>query len=447
MQRGVKAVKIFKNQRGDTIMEVLIAVAVLSLVLSAAFALANQSSQANTQAGERSESAKITESQIEQLKSFIGESAAPVIPADGYFCMYQETVGAGPQKVLKTKAVSSSAITADDFNAYPVECKSPTVPGEFYNTYIQKVGNTYTAHTRWYAASGNGVDETTMVYRVYPDIAGNQTGSTLLLGCNAPSQYMNSLGGCEPCAPGYQNLLGGFSMVPCTAITPTITVIVQKVPPAAGNNTPSCSSAGNNANGVSVQLTGNSQTSSGTSTATFSNLAFLKTYTASVSGMPAGFSFCPPPNSTTTETTKAEGNYPGANKTLSLKIIPNCYAVTKYGPPYYHNVYWHDHGYDYPVYVWGRPHIGPDGYYGRWPFFFPNGYAQAEGAAGGYTDPETGSNLVWTEYHWPGAPANVDWRNRFEWRKYFSHMEHYYNWHLHEEDYRGDPYLENVCPT
>jgi len=57
-----------KFQRGDTIVEVLIAMAVLGLVLASSFAIANRSYATGLNAQERNEALKIAESQVELLR-------------------------------------------------------------------------------------------------------------------------------------------------------------------------------------------------------------------------------------------------------------------------------------------------------------------------------------------------------------------------------------------
>lgn len=57
------------NQLGDTIVEVMIAVLVLSLTIGGAYAIATRSLKASRQAQERGEAVKLAESQIENIKS------------------------------------------------------------------------------------------------------------------------------------------------------------------------------------------------------------------------------------------------------------------------------------------------------------------------------------------------------------------------------------------
>lgn len=57
------------NDRGDTIAEVLIAVAIVGFVLAISFRLANRSFQTSRNAQERSEALKLAEEQFERIKA------------------------------------------------------------------------------------------------------------------------------------------------------------------------------------------------------------------------------------------------------------------------------------------------------------------------------------------------------------------------------------------
>lgn len=64
--------KYFK-QRGDTIVEVLLAMAVIGMVLGVAYGIANRSVAIGRSAQERSEALKFAESQLELIKVYIAE--------------------------------------------------------------------------------------------------------------------------------------------------------------------------------------------------------------------------------------------------------------------------------------------------------------------------------------------------------------------------------------
>jgi len=165
-----------KNQAGDTILEVLIAVAVLSLVLTSSFALANRSTQANRQAAERSEASKIAQQEIEKLKLFMS-SPGVTIPAEGqYFCMNDDATG-----IIDLGDTGDAPIVPNDdrsfvSSAYTRAVADGCVDGnnDLYYKLIQRgTGNnntTYTAYIRWPAATGNGVDQATIVHRINQDL-------------------------------------------------------------------------------------------------------------------------------------------------------------------------------------------------------------------------------------------------------------------------------------
>ncbi len=58
-----------RNRRGDTIVEVLIAIAIVSLTLTGAYTSVNRSANATRTAQERAEALKWAETQVEQIKA------------------------------------------------------------------------------------------------------------------------------------------------------------------------------------------------------------------------------------------------------------------------------------------------------------------------------------------------------------------------------------------
>jgi len=74
-------------QRGDTIVEVLISMAVVGIVLAGAFGSANRSLRGSQQAQERTEAVKYSESQMELLKSVAVSSPSAVFSQVDAFCL------------------------------------------------------------------------------------------------------------------------------------------------------------------------------------------------------------------------------------------------------------------------------------------------------------------------------------------------------------------------
>ncbi len=75
------------NQVGDTIVEVLIAAAIVSLVLTGAFAVSNSSYKQIRMSQERGEAQRVAQSAVEQLDTLVNTNTALVAPTDpGPFC-------------------------------------------------------------------------------------------------------------------------------------------------------------------------------------------------------------------------------------------------------------------------------------------------------------------------------------------------------------------------
>src|SRR6266511_6049436 len=77
------------NQRGDTVVEVLMCIAVIGLILGGAFVLTNRSLQGPRAAQERLNGIKLVEAQFEQIKSLASSptTAAALFSAPASFCI------------------------------------------------------------------------------------------------------------------------------------------------------------------------------------------------------------------------------------------------------------------------------------------------------------------------------------------------------------------------
>ena len=151
-----------RNQRGDTIVEVLVVLAVLGLAIGISFATANSSLLATKGAQENSQASELLQSQVEALRYMVptADSTAPdpsVLQTDAPFCLVTSS--------LPYKVVSSPLDSVAD------ECQQggPDPANPLYNVSIQFDGtSTYTLIATWDDISGQGKDSVTMVYRLYP---------------------------------------------------------------------------------------------------------------------------------------------------------------------------------------------------------------------------------------------------------------------------------------
>ena len=320
--------RFFRSSRGDTIVEVLISIAVLSLILSASYALANKSSQAVRQAQERSEALKLSESQLESLKAYLSDPGVSVQPK--YFCLYQDNQGDNDpaNDVLVSQIFTGGQfppdiLDDDQFTSYPDQCKSGT-DGR-YHTFVKKEGDKYFAAIRWPRVNGEGNDEVSILYKLYEAGSGSALDLTTL-----PSGETAT----GSCPTNYELAATGN----CEKIPPSITVTVKKVQPGAGNTTPPCSNSTTDKQGTSVTLNPGSLsgTTDANSNISFTRLQFSQPYTASYS-VPSNYQAC---GSTSSGVTTDET--PNANYTIPFVIRPICTGSLT----------------TVPVYEWRLVHVG-----------------------------------------------------------------------------------------
>jgi Tfp pilus assembly protein PilV len=131
-----------KNQVGDTIVEVVIAIAIVSAVLGGAYATSNHSLKNTRQAQEHTVALKYAEAQIEQVKA-IPDSDIGSIPT--WFWMNGGTATAG-------------AGTFTDGITYTVTVnKANGVNGTTFKVYVA-----------WDSIISSGKDRVSLTYRVNP---------------------------------------------------------------------------------------------------------------------------------------------------------------------------------------------------------------------------------------------------------------------------------------
>src|SRR5438874_2693031 len=76
------------NQTGDTIVEVLVATAVISFVIGTSFSLVSRNLKVTRGAQEHTEALKLAENQLEYLRVASADTTAPTIfTYQNYFCM------------------------------------------------------------------------------------------------------------------------------------------------------------------------------------------------------------------------------------------------------------------------------------------------------------------------------------------------------------------------
>jgi len=146
--------RLQRNQRGDTIVEVLISIAEISLILGGAYVTTNNSLRAERGAQERTDASKLVESQIEALKNLADTGNTAMFNTSG-FCI---TGGAIISTSVNTNNTCKFNATGSNNNT--------TQPVYYIN--ITRNVNTFTITNTWDSIENSGGKDTVpMVYKVY----------------------------------------------------------------------------------------------------------------------------------------------------------------------------------------------------------------------------------------------------------------------------------------
>ncbi|MBP7807567.1 hypothetical protein KA047_03675 [Candidatus Saccharibacteria bacterium] len=159
-----------QNQVGDTIVEAMIAVMVITITIAGAYGVASRSLKAARQAQERGEALKLAEGQLETIKGITsGAVDAPGVDlseTDEVFCLNGVTkhdFGIGWGSTIKP-------VETDNLDDYPAGCVAPS--GGLYHiaTQVQQLDTNryqYTVTVRWFRIGTNAKDEVRMDYRLF----------------------------------------------------------------------------------------------------------------------------------------------------------------------------------------------------------------------------------------------------------------------------------------
>jgi prepilin-type N-terminal cleavage/methylation domain-containing protein len=157
-------------QRGDTIIEVMIAMTIMGLVLATAFATANRSLGIGRAAQERAEALELTETQVELLRSANTEADSQLAAAlnahnpNFLFCVRSD--GAGIHQFATTTSQDDLADGTDP--SYDSNCQQGFTGR--YGISIKKSGDTYTIQAKWLRFGGGAeLEKIELLYRTYSE--------------------------------------------------------------------------------------------------------------------------------------------------------------------------------------------------------------------------------------------------------------------------------------
>jgi type II secretory pathway pseudopilin PulG len=156
--------KIWKKQNGDTIVEVLISLAILTLVLWGAYYTANQSFRTDRDSQEHTEALTVAQTQVEGLRA-LGASFNPALDS----CINSSLTPTNTCQVSGNNTNTFSLSCPAGTYCYTVVITAPpalAVP--FPLSLVPPINvqlNTYKVDVSWMALTG-GNDDVTLYYRV-----------------------------------------------------------------------------------------------------------------------------------------------------------------------------------------------------------------------------------------------------------------------------------------
>jgi prepilin-type N-terminal cleavage/methylation domain-containing protein len=162
------------TSRGDTIVEVMIVLAILGFAISIAFATANRSLINARQAQEHSEATAFVQSQIEALRSRAAiDTETPAATGifettrTSPFCLLNNPPGTlSLQPLTSTPPAVTDCLfgTASRYQVYIYSCDHVT--GAPCNAVVTN-NNTFAVQAQWEDVAGDGLDTVTVFYRVH----------------------------------------------------------------------------------------------------------------------------------------------------------------------------------------------------------------------------------------------------------------------------------------
>ena len=144
------------RQRGDTIVEVLISITVISLVLGGAYVTTNKSLQGTRSAQERGNALKLAESQVEQIKGVLATNPSAIFggATPSPFCVY-------------TSGATLTVVAASNANCTVNTAGAATTNEPKFSLAVTRSGNDFTIKNSWVDISGNVTDQLQLAYRAY----------------------------------------------------------------------------------------------------------------------------------------------------------------------------------------------------------------------------------------------------------------------------------------
>lgn len=155
------------TERGDTIVEVLIAIAIISSILSGAYIVVNKSLIAGREAQERGNALKLSEGQLERLKSLSSSNPDKLFnTTDAIFTDASLSFCVNDANELVPAKLGNDAVT-------DAACKvgadgNPTTEEPMYKLYIKRESmHTFILTTKWSSLKNFEDNSVQLIYKAY----------------------------------------------------------------------------------------------------------------------------------------------------------------------------------------------------------------------------------------------------------------------------------------
>lgn len=151
------------GQNGDTLVEVLICILIVSMILTGAYVTTNKSTVRVIDSQERAEALKVAQSQLEQIRQHSKKPAPNVLdqPASSTFCMVDATVISATDARCKQDR-NGNATTQEPAFAIVTsrqDCPGATLPADC---------SLFTIKIDWTSIATKTPAYAQMTYRLYP---------------------------------------------------------------------------------------------------------------------------------------------------------------------------------------------------------------------------------------------------------------------------------------
>lgn len=151
---------ISRGQHGDTIVEVLIALTVVSVILGGAFVSSTNSLNNSRAAQERGEALKFVQGQIESLKLASINKNLAINSRTKIFCM------SGDLAFDTDKDIGNLPPANADNTVYPADCQQGT--DSRYKLSIDRQGSdTFQIRARWQKVGNGTMQELKIAYKIH----------------------------------------------------------------------------------------------------------------------------------------------------------------------------------------------------------------------------------------------------------------------------------------